>query len=724
MKKLIFLLALSAFGQYPLTVTPWQAIYTNGGVAVPCSNCYVYTYFAGTNNAQNTYTSYTLGTALPNPIRTNSAGYAVSGSNAITGVWVSGTACYHLVFKNSSAVTVWEQDNVCNPAAIATNLQILLAGPTGAAQIGYKYSSSATQRTVQSRLRDEASSMDFGCVRNGATSDVACLRAVLGINGIAVSIVPGSYGGGTAIIGTPISVLASSVYAEGAIFVGGFRFSTAAAVNGLSWVGGTVDASTAVTGTGTEIFMLAHDHQSLIDTRFIFGRNYTAIQICSSSPCPTDVNIDGLETTANGQSHITMTGGKRVRINNWNMDGTGGEAGLALLSNTDDIDGVSVSNVTAVNTASMLQLAGSAKDTRNVSYVGGTCTNCSTGFESQIGSGGAGKYQNIAMSKIVMIDVAGTHMTNAILISNTNTAQVFSNLDFEGWQVYGARAINPASSATSQDISIISTHSAVMDHVRVRNFTLNYSTAGGGFVPTGNVYLQNNGTSTNFEFSGIDSNGSYTFCFQSNGMAFSTPKDLWIHDNRLSGCSTNATTATAYLINARSVFENNVTTLNASQPELSPASGTTPNGFSYAEITANTKTGTAPGGSVFCYDCTAQTPPASGGVGATCTQTTGPIWNCGGNPLICTALTFAGSADALTTTGACTLVDGLLIQGRLNNSVSLSTGASTLDYNGGGTISIKKATNPANNIGVGFVANSVLTLTYDAAAPAWVVNSQ
>ncbi len=117
MKKLLFLLATCAYAQYPLTVAPYQIIYTANGVAVPCVNCLIYTYFAGTVSAQNTYTSHTLGSTLPNPVHTNSAGYAVSGSNAVTGIWTAAGSCYHIVLKNASAVTVFDQDYLCSPAS-------------------------------------------------------------------------------------------------------------------------------------------------------------------------------------------------------------------------------------------------------------------------------------------------------------------------------------------------------------------------------------------------------------------------------------------------------------------------------------------------------------------------------------------------------------------------------------------------------------------------------
>ncbi len=117
MKKILFLLATCAYAQYPLQDAPYQVIYTANGIAVPCQGCYLYTYNAGTTTPLATYTSSTLGVTLPNPVRTNSAGYAVSGSGAITGIWVAAAACYHLVFKNAAAVTVFDQDHVCTPAA-------------------------------------------------------------------------------------------------------------------------------------------------------------------------------------------------------------------------------------------------------------------------------------------------------------------------------------------------------------------------------------------------------------------------------------------------------------------------------------------------------------------------------------------------------------------------------------------------------------------------------
>lgn len=197
MKKLIFLLALSAFAQYPLTVTPYQAIYTAGGVAVPCSGCYLYTYSAGTTTPLATYTSYTLGVSLPNPIRTNTAGYAVSGSGAITGVWTSGTACYHIVFKDAAAVTVFDQDHVCNPAGAAAALQALLATSAGAGMIGYTYPSSGVTQTVQARLQQYVSVADFGILPDGtdSTSKVNSMLSTLSATGGAdIFFPPGSAG--------------------------------------------------------------------------------------------------------------------------------------------------------------------------------------------------------------------------------------------------------------------------------------------------------------------------------------------------------------------------------------------------------------------------------------------------------------------------------------------------------------------------------------------------
>ena len=166
---LLALLATAAFAQDPVSITPYQLIDARAGNAIACSNCSIYTYAAGTNTPLATYTSSTLATPNTNPVLTNSAGYAVNGAT-VTGIWV-GSSCYKFVAKDSSAVTLFTQDNICDRGAV---LKALLAGSGGAALVGYKLSAtSSTATTVAAKLNSFYECVaDFGAT-NGTTSTVS-----------------------------------------------------------------------------------------------------------------------------------------------------------------------------------------------------------------------------------------------------------------------------------------------------------------------------------------------------------------------------------------------------------------------------------------------------------------------------------------------------------------------------------------------------------------------
>lgn len=170
---LLALLATAAFAQDPVSITPYQLLDARSGQAVACSGCSIYTYAAGTNTPLATYTSSTLATPNTNPVLTNSAGYAVNGAT-ITGIWV-GTSCYKLVAKDSTAVTLFTQDNICDRGAV---LKALLAGSGGAALVGYTYPNSGFNRTVQVRLQESSaiSVKDFGVTGDGTTDDTAKIQ--------------------------------------------------------------------------------------------------------------------------------------------------------------------------------------------------------------------------------------------------------------------------------------------------------------------------------------------------------------------------------------------------------------------------------------------------------------------------------------------------------------------------------------------------------------------
>jgi hypothetical protein len=184
---LIAVLALAApatFAQTAASVTPnpnIQFLDTSTGAALPCVGCSVYTYAAGTSTPLATYTDSTGMTQNSNPIVLDSAGYSTSG------IWVKGS-CYKFVLENASSATVWTQDNVCDNSQL---LKALLAGSTGAAQIGYE-ASGGVQTTVAGVLNETPLATSY-----------ASLSAALGTisSGQTLTVPKGTYS-----IGTGISV--------------------------------------------------------------------------------------------------------------------------------------------------------------------------------------------------------------------------------------------------------------------------------------------------------------------------------------------------------------------------------------------------------------------------------------------------------------------------------------------------------------------------------------
>lgn len=73
----------------------------------PLNSGLLYTYEAGTLTPLATYTTQSLGVANANPVVLDSAGRAT--------VWLS-DAAYRMILKTSAGVTIWDQDNVRNPA--------------------------------------------------------------------------------------------------------------------------------------------------------------------------------------------------------------------------------------------------------------------------------------------------------------------------------------------------------------------------------------------------------------------------------------------------------------------------------------------------------------------------------------------------------------------------------------------------------------------------------
>jgi hypothetical protein len=169
--------------------------FTNDGV--PLAGGLIYTYAAGTTTPQAAYTSSTGGTAWSNPIVLNSAG-RVSGGGEI---WLTGNLAYKFVLYDSTSVLIATYDQIRGVGDTTELLafEALLAGSTGSSLVGFLQSGTgAVATTVQTKLRESVSVLDFGAVGNGVTNDTAAIQAA--INYAAPLNIPVFFPGGTYIV--------------------------------------------------------------------------------------------------------------------------------------------------------------------------------------------------------------------------------------------------------------------------------------------------------------------------------------------------------------------------------------------------------------------------------------------------------------------------------------------------------------------------------------------
>lgn len=162
-----------------IATPPKLQFFTAGGV--PLSGGKLYSYAAGTTTPLATYTSSTGGTANTNPVILDSRGEA--------NVWFS-SATYKLKLTSSTDVEVWTVDNLNGPdqATLAS-----LAASSGSSLVGYIQSGSgAVATTVQARLRQYVSVIDFGADTSGASSSSAAFTNANNL-GNQVVITKGTY---------------------------------------------------------------------------------------------------------------------------------------------------------------------------------------------------------------------------------------------------------------------------------------------------------------------------------------------------------------------------------------------------------------------------------------------------------------------------------------------------------------------------------------------------
>jgi hypothetical protein len=175
--------------------------FDNNGVIL--SGGKLYTYAAGTTTPAATYTSSTGATAHTNPIILDSAGRVPSGE-----IWLTDGATYKFVLKNSSDVLIATYDNIVGIndttstnaaiAVVVANLASTSDNAKGDALIGFKQSNTsgflanAVARTVNTKLQEFVSVLDFGADPTGTADSTASFNSAIA-TGKAVYIPNGTY---------------------------------------------------------------------------------------------------------------------------------------------------------------------------------------------------------------------------------------------------------------------------------------------------------------------------------------------------------------------------------------------------------------------------------------------------------------------------------------------------------------------------------------------------
>lgn len=127
------------------------------------------TYVAGTNTLTNTWQDQAQSTLNTNPILLDARGECL--------LWLDVTIAYKLVLKNAAGVTQWTVDNV---SGNDSGLRAALAASGGSGLVGFLQSGTgAGSRTVQAKMREVVSVLDFGADPTGATDSTAAIQAAV-----------------------------------------------------------------------------------------------------------------------------------------------------------------------------------------------------------------------------------------------------------------------------------------------------------------------------------------------------------------------------------------------------------------------------------------------------------------------------------------------------------------------------------------------------------------
>jgi hypothetical protein len=159
--------------------------FDNNGI--PLAGGLVYTYAAGTTTPQATYTTSAGSIAHANPIVLDSAGRIPSGGE----IWLTDAVAYKFVLKTSGASTIGTYDNVIGNAS---GIYAAFAASSGSSLVGYTQTGTgAVATTVQARLRQYVSVIDFGADPTGVSDSTTAFTNAQGSGSVQVYIPAGTY---------------------------------------------------------------------------------------------------------------------------------------------------------------------------------------------------------------------------------------------------------------------------------------------------------------------------------------------------------------------------------------------------------------------------------------------------------------------------------------------------------------------------------------------------
>jgi hypothetical protein len=155
-----------------VSISPQPKLQFFDSAGNPLAGGKLYTYAAGTTTPLASYTDSTGNVANANPVVLDARGEA--------SVWLAASQ-YKLALYTASNVLVWTVDGLNGPdQATLASILSTLAASSGSSLVGFlQAGTNAQSRTVQSKLRDTVSVLDFGADPTGASDSRAAFQSAV-----------------------------------------------------------------------------------------------------------------------------------------------------------------------------------------------------------------------------------------------------------------------------------------------------------------------------------------------------------------------------------------------------------------------------------------------------------------------------------------------------------------------------------------------------------------